>query len=427
MERSVKLTPHARAALLFAAVYLVHAPMPVSLQGDSRWTIHTALSLIHGRGGDLRAYSPAIVANQFYGIECVEADYSRRFPIYSLQECSGHLYNFYPVAVATLAVPFVAVLEASSSAARPILAPLASHRPWVRPFIAGDLAGASAIVENLIASLFTAGAVAALYLAALELLPPASALVLALVFAFGTLLWSLVSRALWAHGPSIFVNSLVLFLLVRGNYRRTTLTTVGFLLALAFFIRPTNAVPVLVIGIYLIWHLRSRAWWAVAGGLLPTVFFTLLNLRMYGAPLAPFFYPVRPGSTGLALQPALAAGLLANLFSPARGLFVFMPFFLFLLVPRVWRQRIPVLDRLRPWLCVIVVLHMLLVATHTDWWGRIELRPAISQRYPSLSDAAVVARAGLGETRPRAAVPADCFCYGGGLYPMARRYLHPRA
>ena len=227
MERSVKLTPHARAALLFAAVYLVHAPMPVSLQGDSRWTIHTALSLIHGRGGDLRAYSPAIVANQFYGIECVEADYSRRFPIYSLQECSGDLYNFYPVAVATLAVPFVAVLEASSSAARPILAPLASHRPWVRPFIAGDLAGASAIVENLIASLFTAGAVTALYLAALELLPPASALVLVLVFAFGTLLWSLVSRALWAHGPSVFVNSLVLFLLVRGKYRSRTLTAVG--------------------------------------------------------------------------------------------------------------------------------------------------------------------------------------------------------
>ena len=96
---------------------------------------------------------------------------------------------------------------------------------------------------------------------------------------------------------------------------------------------------------------------------------------MYGAPLAPFFYPVRPGSTGLALQPAVAAGLLANLFSPARGLFVFMPFFLFLLVPRVWRQRIPVLDRLRPWLCVIVVLHMLLVATHTDWWGGFSYGP----------------------------------------------------
>jgi hypothetical protein len=269
----------------------------------------------------------------------------------------------------------VAALEPMLRVVRPMTAPLAArfHHPWMLAFFSGNLAGATAIVENLLASLFTAGAVTVLYLTAIRFLP--SAATLALLFGFGTLLWSLVSRSLWAHGPSIFFNSLVLLLLVRGNYSRLATAAIGCFLAINFFVRATNAVPVLVIGIFLITHLRRRAWWAVAGGLAPTVFFVLLNLRMYGGPLSPVFFPVREGSTSLSLHAAVATGVLGNLVSPARGLFVFMPFFLFLLIPQVWREPVPALRELRPWLCAIVALHMVLVATHTDWWGGFSYGP----------------------------------------------------
>lgn len=368
-----------RCALLFACVYLVHAVMPVSIQGDSRWTIPTALSFIHGRGADIRYYAPAIVASGFYEAECVDPDHSRRFPISSLDQCAkGRLYSFSPIGVVIVAVPFVAALEASLDLASPLLKPLAGrfHRPWLDPFLNDDLAGCTTLVENLVSSLFTAGAVAVLYLAALELLPAASALALALIFAFGTLLWSVVSRALWQHSPSVFLNSLLVLVLIRGNYRRGTCIFAGFILGLAFFMRPTNAVPILVIGSYLLWHLRWRALWMITGGLLPTLGFVLLNLHMYGSLLAPFFLPVREGSTSLAFHPAIVLALISNLASPARGLFVFMPFFLFLLIPRIWRERMPASFReMRPWFCGVIALHMLLVATHTDWWGGFSYGP----------------------------------------------------
>ena len=364
-----------RAALLFAGVYLAHATMPVSVQGDSRWTVPTALSLIHGNGGDLHEYSSAIAANQFYEIECVQPDYSRRYPIHSLEECRGRLYSFYPIAVPVVAAPFVAALGPMLQVVRPVTAPLTARfrHPWVLAFFSGNLAGATAIVENLLASFFTAGAVAVLYLTAIRFLPSAAGL--ALLFGFGTLLWSLVSRSLWAHGPSIFFNSLVLLLLLRGKYSRLAIAAIGFLLAINFFVRQTNAVPVLVIGIFLLFRLRARALWAIAGGLPPTALFVLLNLRMYGGPLSPVFFPVREGSTSLSLHPAVATGVLGNLVSPARGLFVFMPFFLFLLIPQVWREPVPALRPLRPWLCWIIAIHMVLVATHTDWWGGFSYGP----------------------------------------------------
>ena len=53
-----------------------------------------------------------------------------------------------------------------------------------------------------------------------------------------------------------------------------------------------------------------------------------------------------------------------------------MPFFLFLLVPGVWKE--PMADglqRVRPWFCALVVCHIVLVATHTDWWGGYSYGP----------------------------------------------------
>ncbi|HEY2017616.1 MAG TPA: hypothetical protein VGH38_29120 [Bryobacteraceae bacterium] len=374
-----QLSTRRAAALLFTCTYLLHALMPISLQGDSRWTVPEALSLIHGRGPEMRVYAPAMAASGFYETECVGTDHVRRYPIHSLDECvGGHLYAFAPVAVPVLAAPFVAALEGSLRLAAPLLMPLAKRlqRPWLTAFLSGDLAGCTTIVENLVSSIFTAGAVTALYLAALELLPGPSALALALIFAFGTLMWSSVSRALGQHSPSIFFNAVLLLLLVRGNFGRMASAAAGFILAFAFFVRATNAVPILVFGVYLLLELRGRVVWVIAGGLLPTIGFGWLSLHMYGSPIAPVFLPVRAGSTSLALHSEIPRALVANLVSPGRGLFVFMPFFLFLLNPQVWRWKMPPrFLHLRPWICTLVVLHMLLVSTHADWWGGFSYGP----------------------------------------------------
>jgi hypothetical protein len=367
------------ATLIFIFVYVVYILSPVSLQGDSRWTIQTALRLIHHGDADLREYAPAVVASHFYAIECVFPDKSRKFPVASLDQCAGAaLYHFHPIAVPVLAAPLVASLEGAVKLARPLFQRLAGRlaHPALPALARGELADCTQLVENLVSAVFAAGAAVALYFVAAAVLPAVWAVAFTFTFSFATLMWSVVSRALWQHSPSILLNSLLLVLLLRIDRGRRLLVAAGFLLALAFFVRPTNAVPAAVFGVYLLWRFGKGAVWAVAGGLPPLVFFAWLNLHMYGAVLAPFSRPVRQGSSGLMVHRAIPEALLANLVSPARGLFVFMPFFLLLLVPRLWRLPMP--DRfreLRPWFCAVVLLHMILVTTHTDWWGGFSFGP----------------------------------------------------
>ncbi len=373
-------SPRLRAGAIFLCVYFLNVLMPISLSGDSRWTIPTALSMIHRHTADLRDVAPAIVKTHFYMMECVGPGHARQYPLTSLEQCDGgRLYAFNPVAVPVLAIPFVVVIEAVMHLVSPITGGLVDRfeHPVLRAFLSGDAGGSKEILEILISSVFVAGAVTLVYLAALELLPASSALLVALTFAFGTLLWSLVSRALWQHSPSVFLNSLLVLLLIRGNYSRRVCGGIGFILALAFFVRPTNAVPVVVVGAYLLVRAGWKsALWLAAGALAPTAGFVSMNLNMYGTILAPFFLPVRANATSLAFHSAIPLALVSNLFSPARGLFVFMPFFLFLLVPGVWKE--PMADglrRVRPWFCALVVCHMVLVATHTDWWGGYSYGP----------------------------------------------------
>jgi hypothetical protein len=368
------------AVLVFVGVYFLNVVMPVSLSGDSRWTIPTALSMLHRHSADLREFTPAIVKTHFYLMECVGPDHRRQYPLTSVEQCDGgRFYAFNPVAVPVLAIPFVVVIEGAMHLVSPITGGLVDRfeHPVLRAFLSGDAGGSKEILEILVSSVFVAGAVTLIYLAALELLPASSALLVALTFAFGTLLWSLVARALWQHSPSIFLNSLLVLLLIRGNYSRRVCVAMGFILALAFFVRPTNAVPVVVIGGYLLVRAGWKAAvWLAAGALAPVVVFVWMSLNMYGTVLAPYFLPVRSNSTSLELHSQIGLALVSNLFSPARGLFVFMPFFLFLLVPGVWME--PVADglqRLRPWLCALVVGHMVLVATHGDWWGGYSYGP----------------------------------------------------
>jgi hypothetical protein len=378
------------AIILFVCVYFLNALMPISLQGDSRWTIPTALSIIHRHTADLREFAPAVVKSHFYLMECVGPGYARQYPLTSLDQCDGgRLYAFNPVAVPVLAVPFVIVLETIMHLVSPVTGTLVDRfeHPVLRAFLSGDAAGSTAILEILISCFFVAGAVTLIYLACRELVSPSQALAVALTLAFGTLLFSLVSRALWQHSPSIFLNSLLVLLLVHGNYTWRVIAGMGFILALAFFVRPTNAVPVVVIGAYLL--VRSgwkKVLWMLPGALMPTIGFVWMNLDMYGTILAPFFLPVRENSTSLELHSAIGLALVSNLFSPARGLFVFMPFFLFLLIPGVWREPMP--DRfreVRPWFCALVAAHMVLVATHSDWWGGYTYGPRyLSDVFPYL-------------------------------------------
>ncbi len=357
---------------LLAFVFLMYAVSPNATPFDSRWSVHTAVSILWEGNTNLNEYLPLIERNHFYGVECVNRDGSRKFPIRSSVECpNGNYFAFHPVAVPVLALPAVAALRVATRVLRPALEPLAARMPTEtqRSLLRGDLIGSSAAVELLVASLIMAVATALFYRAARECLDRSRALVLALLFVFCSPAWSLASRALWQHGPSMMLLILVLLLLLRAEARPAAVSYLGLPLSLAFFLRPTNAVAVVAMTVIIVCYHRRR----LAGYILSTAPVTLAfcaySTTVYGTLLAPYSFVARTNQAGLSLHDRFLEALVGNLASPGRGLLVYVPLLLLvpvgIMLPLVSEQE----RRLRPFLVAIVGAHWVLVSSYEDWIG----------------------------------------------------------
>ena len=205
------------AAAIFCIVAAVDCTSPISLQGDSRWTIPQALSILHEHNLNLDEYASRFPSQNYYFIECVSANHVRVYPVHEATCPGGHFYYLDPVAIAILAAPLVAVFEVILRLIHPLIGPfVAGHSVPVQAFLNGDLVGGSAIVEILIASFFIAVAAAVLFIALRQIVSFPPATVLALVFSFGTSVWSTASRALFSHAPSILLNCLMLLIVVKS-------------------------------------------------------------------------------------------------------------------------------------------------------------------------------------------------------------------
>jgi len=153
-----------------------------------------------------------------------------------------------------------------------------------------------------------------------------TALSAALIFTFGTSAWSTAGRSLWAHTPAMALAALSLLILVR-RLRSGSLYALGVALCLSFWMRPTSAIALAVVGFWVFFAHRKR-FWGLFGGIasvsLPIVG---LNLIFYGSALPPYFNPLRVST--VAAYP-LGESLAVHLVSPSRGLLVYSPLFLLL-------------------------------------------------------------------------------------------------
>src|SRR5258706_7197275 len=204
--------PFRTAAGLFFIVFGVHVTSFVSAQGDSRWTIPQALSLIQQHNFDLDEYANLFPAHDYYLIECVSGKHQWTWPVNQAVCPAGHFYYMYPPAVSVAAVPFVLAIQAAVHVLHPILPRFTAGgtQPWatlLSALLNEDLITGSPIVEILIASFFIALAAAVLFFALPEFVSEWEAARLALTFAFCTSGLSIASRSLAAHAPSMPLNN----------------------------------------------------------------------------------------------------------------------------------------------------------------------------------------------------------------------------
>jgi len=236
-------------------------------------------------------------------------------------------------------------------------------RGWEQP----QIDRMAILMEKLSASFLAAFASVLMYLV-LRRDGTRWSLPLTLVFAFGTNTWMISSQALWQHGTGELLIALALLLtVVRASPARTAL--LGAVCVLMVANRPPDALVAGAIGLFVIWSHRRNALWLLAGGTVPLVALLYYNLNFIGQvagaytlvkPPQSFFQPVWSGVAGL-------------LFSPTRGLLVFSPFFIFILVGLIQRLRSPSSKALAVLLSFAVVAQILLYSL-ADWragtsWG----------------------------------------------------------
>lgn len=224
------------------------------------------------------------------------------------------------------------------------------------------------------ASLLVALSAGLLYLTMLRLTPPRIALLAALAYGLGTCVWSTSSQALWQHGPSEFWLALALFFLVRDSLAPLSAAAGGTALAMAVACRPTNAVVLAIVALWL----AVRDWRALVAllvGALPIGFALAVYNGIYLG--SPFTFGQTEIAEKLALhkcgtpgvwQTPLWLGAAGLLLSPGRGLFLYSPWLVLALGGAVIVWRDPRYTPLRP--LPFAALAMLAVhAKFYDWWG----------------------------------------------------------
>ncbi len=325
----------ALAALgLFLALVAIYVASPMRTPYDSRWSIHTADSFLHGHGGDLSAYLPVLEKNQFYFI-----DYEH-----------GRPHNGYPIGVSLMAAPFVAVIELVNPSFADLLKEQVPDN-----------------VEKVLASIFgAAAAVLFFYLVLDRFRQWAIALASTLIFALCTSMWSLATRALWQHGPLVLMFVTAMLLLQRAKDRPALVQYVSLPLAFAYIIRPTAAVPIVVISAFVLLYHRKFLIRYLGWAMLFALPWLAFNVVTYGRILPPYYLLLSPGGTAAS---AFGEALAGHLISPARGLFIYSPVLLFALPGFVlaWRDRTE--RPLHLAYAAIVVLILIAISLFPAWWA----------------------------------------------------------
>lgn len=373
----MKRSPHPwTAAALFATVMLAHGLSRNITPFDSRWVVYSAFSLLHHGDLDLDEFKPRLEQDGYYATECVGAGKEWAFlpgmPPDAQRNCNGRYYHFYPLAVPVITAPVLWAVEGGLALGRPVFEWFERRDPEFNPFrhnlATGNLIGLAVSVELGAACVFVALATVFVYFMCLEDLTRTRSIALALVFAFATSAWSTASRALWQHTLSLPCLAAALWLLSAARRKPALAAWAGLPLMAAFWVRPTNIVSLGLFGLYVLVFYRRQALPLAAAMLPVALLFGAITFSIYDSPLAPYANAGRAAGQ-LKLHPEFWLAIAGNLWSPARGLFIYMPFVL--LIPffapdaalgttRLWLHRTAM---------AVVPLHTVLISSYLDWWG----------------------------------------------------------
>ena len=228
----------ATAVSIFVLTFLVFWCSPVTQVTDSNYAMLLSQDLLEHRSFVLDHYAIPRLTPEFHYNTIMNGE------IHQLELRDGHLYYYFPPGTSVLSVPFVALLKACGmSAANPD----GTHN-----------LDAEIRMQAVLAAFLMAVLAVVFFCTARLVLPLGWSAVIALGSAFGTQMWSTASRALWTETWGILLLGIVVWVLFRSETlgRRLNPMWLGTMLAWTYFVRPTNAVAILAISVYVLLYHR---------------------------------------------------------------------------------------------------------------------------------------------------------------------------
>lgn len=266
----------------------------------------------------------------------------------------GHTYYNYPLAPTVVALPAVAVAR------------MAGLDMLNR--------GHNELLQNALSALTCALTLILVYVLVSYYVDHRIALLLTVLSTFGSPLVSTGATAYWNLNVAVIFILLALILLVRFERRSCDIHPylLGLFLFSAYYARPSAAIFILVVFIYLFVKNRPALLRTAVTSFVLLVLFILHSRLQYGLWL-PIYY-----TTSQWFNPqGLFRPLYGVTFSPSRGLFIFSPFFLPAIVGAVWPGG-RLQSRLLFWLCALwVTLQLLSVAMTRQWYGGFSYGPRL--------------------------------------------------
>lgn len=200
------------------------------------------------------------------------------------------------------------------------------------------------------------------------------AFILALAYGFATCVWSISSQTLWQHGPNAFFLALGTYFLLNTEKKSIWALGCGAAYGYAVLCRPTSAIMVIAVGVYLLLVNRKALLFYVVGGLPFLIGLILYNYHYFGVPFdfgqLQASVLIAEYKTGLPeiWQTPIFIGIAGLLFSPSRGVLIYSPFlvgvfagFYFIWKEKKWHI-------FRP-LSIGALFIFLVAAKWFDWWG----------------------------------------------------------
>lgn len=326
--------------LFFIGIFFVFACSRSPISTDSVLTMPLALNVVNEHTFNLdnfrHFFSPQSGAYRFY-------------------EDNGHAYSVYPLGMVITAVPFTFLLQQFVPNFDSKIYQYDYH------FICN--------MEHLVASILMLISAILIYLVAKKVSHKTYvAIITTIIFSFGTAVWSISSTALWQHSGSVVLLSAILLLLLKIQKQLNLTPWLAVLIVTAFFFRPSNAITLLILSLYIFnnhqqYFLRFLFW-----GVLTILPFLCLNLIAFGHlfsaySLCKYCMLSQPGSFE-----NLPQALIGHWLSPSRGLLIFSP----ILIYSFYGVYLKIKNKLLQfdyYLMGIIIIHWLMISLFHDWWA----------------------------------------------------------